>query len=43
MFFKLLEYGECIHFAKFISKRFVISIIRQIVKAKAKGHTESNQ
>ena len=30
-------------FAKFISKRFVISIIRQLAKAKAKGHAESNQ
>ena len=30
-------------FAKFTSKRFLMSIIRQLVKVKAKGHSESNQ
>ena len=29
--------------AKFISKRFIMSVIRQLEKAKAKGHAESNQ
>ena len=43
MFLKLLEYGNCMGFAKFISKRFVMSIIRQLAKAKTKGHAESNQ
>ena len=43
MFLKLLEYVNCIDFAKFISKRFVMSIITQLVKAKAKGHAECDQ
>ena len=30
-------------FAKFISKQFVMTIICQLAKAKAKGHEESNQ
>ena len=43
MFLKLLEYGNCMRFAKFISKRFTMSTMHQLVKAKAKGHAESNQ
>ena len=30
-------------FAKSLSKRFVKSIIRQLTKAKIKGHVESNK
>ena len=30
-------------FAKFTSKRFLMSIIPQLAKVKAKGHAESNQ
>ena len=30
-------------FAKFISKGFIMSVIRQLAKAKAKGRAESNQ
>ena len=43
MFLKLLKYGNCMCFAKFISKRFVTSIIRHLAKAKAKLYAESNQ
>ena len=43
MFFKLLEYRNCIRFVKFISKRFIMPIIPQLAKAEAKGHAESNQ
>ena len=43
MFRKLLEYGNCMRFAKFISKRFVMSIVRQLAKVKAKVHAECNQ
>ena len=43
MFLKLLEYGDFMRFAKFISKRFVMSVIRQLAKAKAKGHAKSTQ
>ena len=43
MFLKLLKYGNCMHFAKFISKRFVTSMIRQLAKAKAKSCAESNE
>ena len=31
------------HFAKFISKRFVTSMIRQLARAKAKSCAESNE
>ena len=30
-------------FAKFISKQFVMSIVRELAKAQAKGYAESNQ
>ena len=31
------------HFAKLISKQFVMSIMHQLAKAKAKHHAESNK
>ena len=43
MFLKLLEDGNFMRFAKFISKQFVMSIIRSLAKTKTKGHVESNQ
>ena len=43
MFLKQLEYGNCMRFAKLISKQFVMSIMHQLAKAKAKHHAESNK
>ena len=39
MFLKLLEYGNCMRFAKFISK----AKAKAKAKTKAKGDAESNQ
>ena len=41
--FEIIGIWELHAFCKVVSKRLVMSIIRQLAKAKAKGHAESNQ
>ena len=43
MFLEQLEYGNSMRFAKLISNQFVMSIMHQLAKAKAKHHAESNK